>query len=353
MTVVRCLIPRPLPEAPPYRASWLDHFFDWVRRVPGPTWLFYLSLWALLFLLFSGLGWLEELQPLGLSLLVAADEALYIVYYLALMHYLDGTAGHALRQFRPMLQVSDSEFARLEYELTTLPAGSTLLAGGVGLLVTLVSLFFTPTDTILAQVIRQPSTQLAFLIGNAIVAIFVYHTIRQLRMVSRIHAIVPRLNLYRRGPIYAVSQLTVRTASGWMLGLSLGLSPHVAPLLTPESLGLPWLPIVPLAALLFVLPLVGVHRLLSREKARLQDEVEQRVEAVLLRVHRQQDTNDLTDLGELKTLLDTLLVEQEMVSKMPTWPWRPGTLAGFTSALLLPLAIWLLQQLLTNWLPVE
>jgi hypothetical protein len=287
----------------------------------------------------------------GIRPLIAGDEAMYIVYYLALMHYLDRYAGQALIQFRPLLQVSDSQFARLHYELTTLPARSTLLASGIGLLVTLISLPFTPTDAFLAGVIRQPSNQLAFLIGNAILAGFVYHTIHQLRMVSRIHATVTRLNLYRRGPIYAFSRLTMRTALGWVLGLSLGLSPRIAPLMALGNFILLWLAFLPLAVLVFIFPLVGGHQLLVREKARLQDEVEQRVEAALLRVHEQQDGNDLSNLGGLKTLLDSLLVERELVVKLPTWPWKPGTLAGFTSALLLPLGIWLLQQLLTKWLP--
>jgi hypothetical protein len=318
-----------------------------------PAWLFYLTLVLLLFVLFSGLGWLEGMQPVWLLPLIAFYEAMYIVYYLALMHYLDTTAGRALRQFRPLLQAGDSEFARLHYELTTLPARSTLLAAAIGMLITLVSLRFTPADTMLAEIIHRPSTQLAFLVGNAILATFVYHTIRQLRMVSRIHTSVTRLNLYRRGPVYAFSRLTARTALGWILGLSLGLSPRIAPLLTSWSLLLLWAPILPLAILVFTLPLVGVHHLLAREKARLQDEIEQRIEAVLLRVHEQQDTVNFNDLGNLKTLLDTLLVEREMVTKLPTWPWQPGTLAGFTSALLLPLAIWFLQQLLTQWLPGE
>ncbi|MCC6458268.1 MAG: hypothetical protein IT328_25165 [Caldilineaceae bacterium] len=347
-------VPQSVSNPPAYSASWLDYFFDWVRALPMPVWLFYLCLCLLLLLLFSGLSWLEGLQPLGFTLLLAVDKAAYIVYYLALMHYLDGTAGRALSQFRPLLQADESDFARLHYELTTLPARSTLLAGGIGILITIISLQFAPADPILAQVVRQPSTQLAFLVGNAILAICVYHTIRQLGMVSRIHATVAYLNFYRRGPVYAFSRLTARTALGWILGISLGLSPRIAPFLSTEHMSwfwLLWLPIVPLAALVFVLPLVGVHRLLAREKARLQDDVEQRVEAVLLRVHRQQDADKLGDVSELKTLLDTLLVEREMAAKLPTWPWQPGTLAGFGSALLLPLAIWLLQQLLMGWFP--
>jgi hypothetical protein len=341
----------PLPEIAPYRASWLDYLFDRIRSLPGKTWLVYGALTILLFLFFSALAWLNGLQPVGLALLVAIDEAIYIVYYLALMHYLDTVAAHALKQFRPLLQASESDLARLHYELTTLPAFNTLLANIIGIVVTLVSLPYAPTASILSQVTHLPSTQLAFLIGNAIIAVFVYHSIRQLRMVSRIHGMVTHFNFFQRRPIYAFSRLTARTAFGWILGISMGLSPRIAPLLTWESLFLLWIPIVPLAALIFILPLVGVHHLLAREKGRQQADVEERVEAVLLRLHRQQDEDDLSNLDKLKTLLDSLLVERELVAKLPTWPWQPGTVAALFSALLLPLAIWLLQQLLSAWIP--
>ena len=339
------------PKAAAYPPSWLDSFFEWVRAAPGPAWLFYVGLLGSLMLVFGALAWLDGVQPASVVLLIATDEATYIVYYLAVMHYLDSTAGRALAEFRPLLQAGDQEFARLRYELTTLPNRSTLVASSIGLLITLASLPFAPTNMPLGEIIRQPSTQVAFIIGNAILAIFVYHAVRQLRMVSRIHASVPRLDLFRRGPIYAFSRLTARTALGWVFGLLLGLSPRIAPFLTLENLTIVWLVLLPLAVLVFVLPLISAHWLLVREKGRLQDEVEQRVEAVLLRVHEQQDAGDLSHLGDVKTLLDTLLVEREMVARLPTWPWQPGTLAGFASALLLPLVLWFLQQLLTQWLP--
>lgn len=343
--------PRAAPPAPAYPASWLDHLFDWVRKAPVSAWLIYGSLWALLFLWFSGLAWLAGADSEGHFLLIAADGSLFIVYYIALMQHLDTTAGRALLEFRPLLSVEEDEFARLHYELTTLPAWRALLAGSLGVLITLAGLPFIPRDTVFSDVLRQPVTQTIYALANAIFATFLYHTVRQLRLVTRIHATITHINLFRRGPLYAFSRLTARTGFGWILGLSLGLGPRLGGLLRPQDLFLFWAPFLSLAALFFILPLVGIHRLLTREKAYLQDDVDQRIEAVITRVHRHQDVSDLGDLDGLKTLLDTLMVEREMVAKLPTWPWQPGTLAGFASALLLPLAIWFFQQILMQWLP--
>lgn len=329
-----------------YPASWVDRFFEWVRRLPVPAWLFYLGLWLLLGFLISLVAWVEGSEAVGVVPLVAMDGAMYIVYYLALMHYLDGVASRSLDSFQPLLQNSKANFARLRYELTTLPTHSTVLAVGIGILATLISLPFTPSTLEMADIIRRTSTQLSFLAGNAILAIFIYHTIRQLRIVTRIHNSATRVNLFHREPMYAFSRLTARTGVGWILGLTMGLVPRLGPLFTSERLALLWVPFLPLAALVFILPLASVHALVVREKGRLQGEVNQRLERVISRLHKQMDNDDFANIDELKTLLDSLLVEQEAVARIPTWPWKPGTLAGFTSALLVPVAIWFFQQLL-------
>jgi hypothetical protein len=103
-----------------------------------------------------------------------------------------------------------------------------------------------------------------------------------------------------------------------VLGLLLGLSPRIAPLLTSQNLIVLWMLLLPLATLVFTLPLIGVHQLLVREKACVQNEVEGRVEAVVRRVHSVQDADDLGNIGSLKTLLDSLLVERDLVARFPT-----------------------------------
>ncbi len=35
-----------------------------------------------------------------------------------------------------------------------------------------------------------------------------------------------------------------------------------------------------------------------------------------------------------------------MVEKLPTWPWRQGTIGAFVTAILLPIGLWLVTRLL-------
>jgi len=46
----------------------------------------------------------------------------------------------------------------------------------------------------------------------------------------------------------------------------------------------------------------------------------------------------------------SLDLERATLNKIPTWPWEPGSIRGVVAALLLPLGIWLIQNLLTRWL---
>ena len=46
---------------------------------------------------------------------------------------------------------------------------------------------------------------------------------------------------------------------------------------------------------------------------------------------------------QLKDAMLGLAAERDVLNALPTWPWRPGTLAGFLSATLLPILIFILQ----------
>jgi hypothetical protein len=337
-------------DLPPFPASWVDRLFDWARSVSRPTWLVYLGIWFLLLLVFSILGWIEGAESLGSFSMVAGDGAFFIVFYLVLMHYLDGVAGRSLDEFRPLLTLSELQIVRLRYELTTLPARNTWIAGAAGLLVTLLALPFQPETGLYAEPARHISSQIVFAASNFVMAIFIYHTLRQLRMVNHIHATAAQVNLYRRESLYAFSRLSARTGMGWILALMMGLVPRLGPTLTLE--GILWADylLLPLALLLFILPLTSMHGRLVQEKRRLQNEVNHRLESLFARLHGQVDANDPTNIGALKTMVDSLLVERDTLSRIPTWPWRAGTMAGFTSALLTPVVIWFLQQTLMTYL---
>src|SRR5262245_65468378 len=71
-------------------------------------------------------------------------------YLLWVRFYLDGVAARAMDAFRPALAVSDEEFSRLRYELTTLPAPLTRIATIAAIVAYIVNAVLLP-DQIIAQ----------------------------------------------------------------------------------------------------------------------------------------------------------------------------------------------------------
>src|SRR6266496_981840 len=110
----------------PYPPSWIDRLMDWVQRLPGPAWLFYLGVTLVLVLIRTIVAWSDGSLPVGTFLPLHIFFVSGGVYLLFLLHYLDDRAGAAFAAFRPVL-ADDTGYERLRYQLTTMPARPTLL----------------------------------------------------------------------------------------------------------------------------------------------------------------------------------------------------------------------------------
>lgn len=350
---LRTFIPQPA-HAPagqnlPYSPSWVDRLATWVDRLPVPRWVFYWALWLGLLLPYVAIKWHTGVYPTGtiytIDLLMTGTS----VYILALMHHLDRTAEAALAAFRPVLVVSDEEYANLHYRLTTLPGRRTLLVSLIAGLWLAPSMFYSavplPQVTLATSSLALALESLfSFLIWST-AATLVYHTIHQLRLVNHIYTQHTRLNLFQLGPLYAFSRLTARTAIGVTLVNYAWAIPQ--PETGVRSAGGDVTFFFALVALVaFFWPLLGAHRLLAQEKQRLQDESNQRLSNAFAELDRRLDVNDLGDIGALKTAIDTLTGRQAVLAKISTWPWQIETMRNTLTTLSLPLLIWLIQRLL-------
>jgi hypothetical protein len=325
---------------PPYPASVVDRFLAWVGRLRVPAWFFYLVLLAALIVTFNGLAWIDGTARLGTFELYRSSVPFYPVSILALMHYLNRVARRSLAAFRPALGPRDTDYKRLEYELVTLPRRGTWVTLVLSLVFTAAYINFTPF--LVALFHRSPwvaiveSVVYAFVFG--MIAVFFYHTIWQLRMVSLINASATNINLFRLTPLYAVSGLTAQT------GISLLLMNYFGVLTDPatfENLALITLTIAAslIAVVCFILPLRGMHGRIVAEKRRLRAEASARLEATIQQLYASADSQDLAGVGQLNQLMESLVTTREIIEKIPTWPWEPGTLISFISVFLLPFAV--------------
>jgi len=334
-----------------YAPGWVDRFTDWVAGLAIPSWAFYLLVWLALFCLETGVNWYSGVYPPGEFFAYHLVLTGLVVYGFAAAHYLDNVADHALKTFRPALKGDDEDFARLEYKLTTMPMRLSILASVVGLC--LGALFaVTLGGARTASMIKLTASTATTVLNIVLVVIiwaamgaYVFRTARQLYLVSRIYTTSAHIDLFRRAPLYAFSGLTARTA------LSFAIIPYAGIISRPEiveNTNIIWVAITftLISLLIFVGPLLGVHRLMEAEKRRLLDENGQKMEIAVAETHRRLDAQDLSGMDNLKFALDNLFTEQTVISKISTWPWQGGTVSVLATALFLPVILWVIERVL-------
>ncbi len=349
----------------PYPPSWVDRFNDWVTRMPGPPWAFYLGLWLLLIIIESATKWLDGVEPYFKVRWIYVLYSFYGVYFLAAIYYQDAWAKVAFTTFRPVLALDEEEQTVLVYQLTTMPArpvwllSAVLLVGQIFLLRSLIIPLWEamgfPHYSIAATL-----GDLAIFSFNAVsVGIFIYHTLSQLRWISRIHKAATRVNLFQLRPLYSFSGLTARTAGILILvGFIIEQQTVSHGVLTsdPYALRMSWLFTLTsilvyslLSVAVFFLPLLGLHNLLVREKERLQAETNSRLQAHIQELHQRIDDRKLKEADAMYFQLTSLTSERDILAKLPTWPWQPGTPNLILTAVLLPIILWIIQQVLERW----
>jgi len=339
--------------ARPYAPSWIDLLAGRVVRWPGPSWLYYGSVGVLILSIQAGLLWAEGASPLdglGLSQVYLVAAAAYL---LSLIHYLDERAGVALEAMRPALQAGEAELRRLRYRLTTLPALPAMLASLVALAFVILSeaagepyrLKSLETFPISAYALRT-----VYLICWMFFGAFLYHTLHQLRVINHIFTSHARVDLFRVQPLYALSNLAALTAGslaivsyGWLL-----VNPWIdrADPLVLLPMGF----LLLCAAVTFVWPQIGVHRLQVAEKERLEDEAIQRFKVAVGELHRKIDAQELDGIMDLNMAMASLEMELKAIRKAPTWPWDPDVVRLLVTALALPLGLWLVELILQRTL---
>ncbi len=356
----------------PYPPSWVDRLTNWVRGLPVPYWLVYLIPPVVLFAAMTiinlsdgtynamytagNTAGLYKIGPFFIYPFHAVPE--FVAFYaLALMHYLDDVAHRALKSFRPALHIDDAHYQALDYRLTTLPARPTLLASLLGTLFAVgvlssITAFFPDFSAKLILFTSPAATVLAW--GVFIILWFIwgavtYHTIRQLRLVRHIYTAYTRIDLFNLHPLYSFSWLTARTGIGWILATYAFML--TAPGLTENIITLGILVFnVLFATAAFAWPLVGIHNKLEDAKSARIYASNQSFESLSAQLHQGIEGKDLENMSSVKDGLEAISRELEHLEKIHTWPWKRETVGGLSTALILPVIVWLITRSLDRLL---
>ena len=187
-------------QAIPVPPSFIDRFTNSIRRLPIPYGLTYLLLFIVQSAMFLVVSWIDGWLPAYGFDPLALLFPLWLWGPLAFVTYLDFLSLRALSEFGPLLDISPEAKRRLEYEFTTMPARSVLLSAVAWSGVYLLFWFVGFAPNVAAYGAGVLATRVLFFVGFvsfAVGGVIYYHTIRQLRLVSRTVRMASQFDLGR------------------------------------------------------------------------------------------------------------------------------------------------------------
>jgi hypothetical protein len=333
-------------KEPSYIPSWIDRFNTWVDKLPVRAWIFYIISGIVLILVQVFFLWLdrglyaEELLP------VIIFNGLATPFLLALIRLLDKQAVTALNSMRSVLDLSEKAFDHYRFRLSNMPFLAPLLAGLAVTVMTILTPLVSTAPVRYAAIEQLPVFAIVFHIVDKssafLMGVFLYHTIRQLRLVNSINSNHIRVNLFHLRPLQAFSRLTASTAAGFLVFVYTWMVINPDLLADPVIFGYA-LVFTILAVSVFIWPLWGAHRLMQAEKARTLHELNLHSEAVFSRFNQLIHEGDYAATERLNGTISSLDIQYKRISDIPTWPWSVETARIALTAIALPLILMIIQ----------
>jgi hypothetical protein len=342
----------PVDQPAPYRPAGYSRFLAWVDGLPVHGWWVFPGLVVLQLAWSHGILWASGRLPVGTFDPVIGFGAVYGPYTLAALAYLNSVCRGALRSFWPATGWPDDRRPGWAYSFTTSPSGYGLWILVIAIVLTVAAFAAVPspagaTDGS-SRVILFVAYVPTLLLGYATFLVAAMHTIRQLRLVTRIHRQATAIDPFDRVPVYAFSRLTMRTGLAYILVGYFALTVNgswqfgnVASLVTlPGTFGI--------GLAVFILPLWGIHGRLVQEKERLVQGSERRLNRLADEMYERIDAGTFDATKPIAESLAGLRALRDRIDHLPTWPWPSQVLRGFVSALFLPVVVYVLSRLISS-----
>lgn len=336
-----------------HRPGVLSRFLGWVDSLPWHGWWLYPLLYGALFAWSHGIVWATRLLPFGSIHPLLAVSLFYAPYTLAAIAYINRSSVRALDAFWPATGWPDDERDAWRERFVNSPARWDLPVLALAIVVTIIAfvsaapgLVGVGSDRVVLFIAYLPAAALGYI--TALLAIV--HSAHQLRLVARIHREATAIDPFDRVSLYAFSSLTARTGLAYVVSgyytLTFNGAFQAGNVTAIVVLGA----VFAIGAACFVLPLWGIHERLVREKEDLVRDVELRLGRLAEEMYRRIDAGQFETTKVVSDALAGVSDLRKRIVDVPTWPWRPQVLSGFVSALLLPVAVYLLTRAIASQL---
>lgn len=325
----------------PYPPSWMDRFFAWVERLPGPYWWPYLAAGLLLTALTLGIHYLEgRLGDMAGPYVLNATLGPYAFW---LLHYLKRSMGDALEAVRPVMRVGPEPYQRTVYQATHDPALPILLCTLVGFgLWAMVSFGAAGGWAYEATLASKLTVAICWLLSILTFSTVFYQVSRLLVLTRRILDLQVQIHLLGHQPLQALPAVFAQAA---VLTSFITLA---ALFLFPGGLLSVFLNLTPtlFCTGALVVSVQGVHARLVAEKRERMLQTSRQLDELSTLLHKAIDERSFAEVEGVNKSIVALQNELNMLEKAPTWPWNPDTVRILLTAILLPILVWIAQRIL-------
>lgn len=331
----------------------MNRLFGWIDRSPIPAWLVYTGVYLVGALFMHLALWLDGVEPWGRISLLWAVNAGWLIVSAAILHYLVRSADQAMARFAPLAGGHPDEFARNRTRLTTIPRW---VANGLyGIEFVLIAAVVVIEPAFAYEGLEHPvSTAIAAVIlglSYAFGPVLLVYAIRAIRTVTDTYALVDRVDLQRQGALYAPAGFAMRCGMMLLVVVMLSVASNIAsdPAASEEVVtGVMVALLIPLGLAALFVPVRGIHRRLAAEKQHLLEENAAAVDRARTDLYEALARREHDEVQSIDRGLTSLFRLRDELEEIATWPWSRGSFRNYVSAVLLPLVVWVAQQLLTG-----
>ena len=336
-----------------YRRSWVDRIQQFADVFPLAPLGFHVTLAVVIFFILHGSQWVSGNTEKFLFTLPFTWTAIWTPLMLAMIQILDRIANQSLAQFRAASGLEAEDYKLYRYRLTTMPSRPVILSQLlVGTVIFLGTVWLAPdySGLISGYLISDLILFLIFWFNMGMLVVSMYHHTRQLEMVSNLHQEAASIDIFDTAPIFAFSRLSFWAA---VFTVFMILPSIFIYQITEENIifAVPSIVGMGFATLVFFLPLYSLNKRLVNEKSAMLGQVRQRIRDTIHELNQDMDQGDLSHIETQHAQLALLVLEQEYLEKLRTWPWPHGTFARLLGLIALPVLLFILQLLIQRIFP--
>lgn len=333
-----------MPEAELFRPHFTDRIIAWIESLPFSNWGFYVLFFIAVGLAFTLLSWVLRINQPGRFFASYFLLGTWFVENLFINHFLVRIARGALDEFKPMIPTENARYQQTRYEITHIPGGAANIWFFAGALVGLGVVSYASDHLDMALLLPRLFLQLTAGVGFALFLTAAFRAIHQLKIVRRLLREIPKFSLYDLSSIYALSLFPAKMILMNVVYLWVNPAVLIFPGLFSDLnlLGF-WVFFSLLPAFAIYPSFHGIRRRLIREKDAMLKENSQHLEAASREIYLRMGSGQHSGMAELEKGVSALLAFRREIESVSTYPWKPDTMRWLSTAMVLPLVLWIIQ----------